>query len=79
MVEVLVRNLDVKAVQKLKKMAAENGRSLNAEIVDILEEAAARGSMADMRRRLDEIADKLKGKIKPGDVVKDIHDGRERK
>jgi plasmid stability protein len=79
MVEVLVRNLDVKAVQKLKKMAAENGRSLNAEIVGILEEAAARGSMADMRRRLDEIAKKLKGKITPGDVVKDIHDGRERK
>lgn len=77
MAEVLIRNLDPKKLGKLKEMAAENGRSLNAEIVEILEEAAARGSMADMRRRIEKIAKELEGKITPGDVVQDLKDARD--
>ena len=40
MAQVLVRNLDEKIVRQLKKRARQRGRSLQAEVKIILEEAA---------------------------------------
>ena len=40
MAQVLIRNLDDKAVNRLKARAARNGRSLQAELQVILERAA---------------------------------------
>lgn len=40
MAQVLVRQLDEQVVERLKKLAKEHGRSLQAEVKTILEEAA---------------------------------------
>ena len=40
MAQVLVRQLDDKLVERLKKRAKEHGRSLQSEVKNILEEAA---------------------------------------
>lgn len=41
MAQVLIRDLDEKVVAKLKKRAARNKRSLQAELLDIVERAAS--------------------------------------
>ncbi len=58
MSQVLVRNLDVAVLRKLKARARKNGRSLQAEMKSILEQAArsdlaaARAAAARIRRQL---------------------------
>jgi plasmid stability protein len=49
MPEVLVRNLDEVVVDRLKSRARENGRSLQAELKMILEEAAASSAVRPSR------------------------------
>jgi plasmid stability protein len=57
--EVLIRNLDERTVSRLKERAARNDRSLQAELVLILERAAVtdvvegRALAARIRRKLD--------------------------
>ncbi|MCD6217233.1 Arc family DNA-binding protein [bacterium] len=41
MAEILVRNLDKKTVDRLKKRAKKKGRSLQTEVKQILEQAAS--------------------------------------
>jgi plasmid stability protein len=56
--EVLIRNLDERTVARLKERAARNDRSLQAELVTILERAAVtdvvegRALAARIRRKL---------------------------
>lgn len=58
MAQVLIRDLDAKLVQRLKERAGRHGRSLEAELRGILEQAAAadfveaRTLAARLRRRL---------------------------
>lgn len=58
MAEVLIRNLDERTVARLKERAARNDRSLQAELVTILERAAitdvveGRALAARIRRKL---------------------------
>jgi plasmid stability protein len=59
MAQVLVRDLDGSVVERLKKRAAQNGRSLQAELKAILEaqarivsKAEARALAARVRRRI---------------------------
>ena len=58
MAEVLIRNLDERTVARLKKRAARNDRSLQAELQIIVERAAAmeviegRALAARIRRKL---------------------------
>ena len=47
MPSILVRNLDEEAVKGLKRMAAANKRSLQAEVKDILEGVSAHMRRAD--------------------------------
>jgi plasmid stability protein len=60
MPNVLIRNLDDKILKRLKKRAARDGRSLQAELKAILERAAmadvidARGLAARIREQLGE-------------------------
>ena len=58
MAQVLIRNLEKKIVDRLKALALEHGRSLQAEVKRILEEQIRyRGvrSLVEFRRRADEI------------------------
>jgi antitoxin FitA len=59
MAQVLVRNLDERVVDQLKARAKENGRSLQAELKRILEDAAQaptrRMTMAESRALADRI------------------------
>lgn len=56
--KVLIRDLDERVVEKLKKRASRNGRSLQAELQMIVERAAAtdiiesRDAAARIRRKL---------------------------
>lgn len=58
MARVLIRNLDDRTVETLKRRAARNGRSLQAELQTIVERAAAadaiegRALAARIRRKL---------------------------
>ena len=59
MAQVLVRNLKDKVVARLKKRAKTRGRSLQAEIKTILEEAAKEES-TDFWKEADRIRERLK-------------------
>jgi plasmid stability protein len=58
MAQVLVRNLGDATVERLKRRARSHGRSLQAELHDILERAA-RTDIADARRAAEKIRRKL--------------------
>jgi len=58
MAQVLVRNLGNATVERLKRRARSHGRSLQAELHDILERAA-RTDIADARRTAEQIRRKL--------------------
>ena len=60
MAQLLIRNLDQACVDRLKRVAAQNGRSLQAEAKLILEQAAQLDPLA-ARKMADEIRAKLKG------------------
>lgn len=59
MAQVLVRNLNERVVARLKKRAANRGRSLQAEVKSILEEAA-KEEAADFWKAADRIRERLK-------------------
>jgi plasmid stability protein len=59
MAQVLVRNLDDKVVARLKKRAKNRGRSLQAEVKTILEEAA-KDVPGDFWKEADRIREQLK-------------------
>ena len=58
MAQVLVRNLEKTVVERLKRRAQRHGRSLQAELHDILERAA-RTDITDARRAAERIRRKL--------------------
>jgi antitoxin FitA len=58
MAQVLVRQLDNKVVDRLKKRAKEHGRSLQSEVKSILEEAVPDYEQA--WKRIDALREKLK-------------------
>lgn len=60
MAELLVRNLNPDVVDRLKSRARQHGRSLQAEVQRILEEAAGR-RMEDARTLADRIRASLAG------------------
>ncbi len=59
MAQVLVRNLDQKVVENLKQRAANNGRSLQAELKEILEEQARLSNKAEARALAARIRDRI--------------------
>ncbi len=76
MADVLIRNVDDRVIEKFKKRAAENGRSLQSELKELIEESAPR----DLDEFLAEAA-KIRAKWgpRPGvDSVQAIREDRER-
>jgi plasmid stability protein len=76
MAQIIVRNLDDAIVARLKNRARTNGRSLEAEVRQILEQSA-RVDMAQARQMAIDIRERLKGKKFP-DVAELIREDRER-
>jgi plasmid stability protein len=53
MASITVRNLDESVKKRLRKQAAENGRSLEAEVRDILNKNAEQPAMSPLKTGLD--------------------------
>ncbi len=78
MPDVLIRNIDEKTLNKLKKRAERNNRSLQAELKILLEEEASM-NMDEAKNKVREIYEKYKveGRVF-SDSVKDIREDRDR-
>ncbi len=78
MADVLVRKLDDKLVKRLKKRAEEHGRSLQGEVKVILEEAAARPTAGEQRKRLERVQKMFAGRIfsDSTDLIREDRDSR---
>ena len=61
MAQVLIRNIDVKVVERLKVRAQQHGRSLEAELRGILERAAGT-DLAEGRELAERIRRRLRGR-----------------
>jgi len=77
MPNVLIRDLDEELLARLKARAAENGRSLQTEIHEILRRADVL-SMAQMRRLSDEWLHKLAGTTQSdsAELIREARDSR---
>ncbi len=73
--QILVRNLDKALVDRLKKRAQSDGRSLQMEVKAILERSAQVASMKEFRKSVDEFRNGLKGRKFP-DSAKIIRKSR---
>ena len=78
MPDVLIRNIDEKTLNKLKKRAEKNNRSLQLELKKMLEEYAGT-DMDEARNMVSEILekDRAEGRIF-SDSTKDIREDRNR-
>lgn len=78
MPDVLIRNIDEKTLESLKKRAAENKRSLQAELKMILEEFAG-PSRKEVVQMVEEIQREFKSEgVKFTDSTDEIRNERER-
>lgn len=79
MAQILVRELDERVVERLKKRAKEDGRSLQSEVKFILERAALEPTvdMKTARKMLEEFRKRFKGR-KFSDSVELIREDRDR-
>jgi len=76
MAQILVRDLDKDVVERLKKRAKKEGRSLQSEVKSILEQAAALDMQA-ARKLVDAIRKKIsKRKMKDSTVL--VREDRDR-
>jgi plasmid stability protein len=76
MPDILVRGLDRKTVERLKERARVSGRSLQQEVKDILERAAATLAMDEARRLSDAWHRRLAGRSY-SDSAEPIREGRD--
>jgi plasmid stability protein len=78
MAQLLVRDMDERVVERLKRRAAEEGRSLQSEVKLILEEAALepKVDMETARKICAEFRRRFRGRKFP-DTVKLIREDRE--
>jgi plasmid stability protein len=74
--EVLVRDLSAVTIERLKRRARRNRRSLQAELKQILEEAAPL-SIDEFRARADTIRESLRGH-RHSDSVRLVREDRDR-
>lgn len=79
MAQVLVRNLRDTVVARLKKRAKERGRSLQAEVKQILEEAAAEADQAEVWKEIEKFRERMRQSGKTfSDSVELIREDRDR-
>jgi plasmid stability protein len=77
MAQILVRNIDEEVVERLKRRARENGRSLQTEVKTVLEQSAKAMTMAEARKQMDRFRSQFKGRKFP-DSAKLIRKDRDR-
>ena len=77
MPSILIRDLDKATIKKLKARAADNGRSLQTEVKDLLERSAQEMTFKELRRRADEFSKRFEGR-RFTDSVELIREDRER-
>lgn len=79
MAQILVRDLDKETVERLKKRAKEDGRSLQAEVKHILDQAAheATVDMEAAKKISEDFRKRFKGRKFP-DTVELIREDRNR-
>ena len=78
MASILVRDLDERVVAGLKQRARSNGRSVQAEVRDILAQAARR-SLAETRTVSEQWLLRLSGRRQRTDSARLIRDDRDRR
>ena len=77
MAQILVRNLEPEVIERLKKRAVSNGRSLQAEVAQILRQAAATKTMAEARVAAEALQRTFAGRSFP-DSAELIREDRDR-
>jgi plasmid stability protein len=75
--QILVRNLEPEVVERLKQRAASDRRSLQAEVAEILRDAARKKTMAEARVAAEAIQRQFAGRTFP-DSAALIREDRER-
>ena len=78
-----LRNVPTKVYDGLRRRAKQNGRSMNAEAVALLEEAIdreqRRGTITDELRRLAEEINLPPDAPKPEEIIREARDERDRR
>ncbi len=77
MAQILVRNLEPEVVERLKERAARNGRSLQAEVAQILRDESRKKTMTEARAEAERIRRGFAGRCFP-DSAALIREDRER-
>lgn len=78
MANLTIRNLEDHVVERLKKKAAQRGRSLEAELREILRQAANRKTREELLAAADRIAAMTPKGIKQTDSAELIREDRDR-
>ena len=78
MANLTIRNLDDKVVERLKKKAKDNGRSLEAELRVLLKQAANRKSPEELLAIADRIAAMTPEGVKQTDSAELLREDRDR-
>ncbi|MCZ6607527.1 MAG: ribbon-helix-helix protein, CopG family [Alphaproteobacteria bacterium] len=78
MANLSIRNLDDKVVERLKKKAKDNGRSLEAELRELLKQAANRKSPEELLAIADRISAMTPDDVEQTDSTKIIREFRDR-
>ena len=78
MANLTIRNLDDKVVERLKKKAKDNGRSLEAELRLLLKQAANRKSPEELLAIADRISAMTPDDVEQTDSTKIIREFRDR-
>jgi plasmid stability protein len=78
MANLTIRNLDDNVVERLKKRAKDNGRSLEAELRELLKQAANRKSPKELLAIADRIAAMTPAGVKQTDSAELLREDRDR-
>ncbi len=78
MANLTIRNLDDHVVERLKKRAKDNGRSLEAELRELLKQAANRKSPEELLAIADRIAAMTPAGVKQTDSAELLREDRDR-
>ncbi len=78
MANLTIRNLDDHVVERLKKRAKDNGRSLEAELRELLKQAANRKSPEELLALADRIAAMTPEGVKQTDSAELLREDRDR-
>jgi len=79
MATLYVRNVPENVYARLRERARRNGRSVNAEALEVLAEAADQETETPITDRLEQIAKKIKlgpGDPMPEDLIREARDSR---